>query len=86
MDLYKEDQFYGNLVEIMKIIPAKIFLLKKKDLGKLPISFCPTLQSQRWNSIFISLRYITMNIGAISYLFTPEQIPYLQLIANDWHT
>ncbi|KAK8837456.1 hypothetical protein M9Y10_036453 [Tritrichomonas musculus] len=64
----------------MKIIPAKISLLKKKDLEKLQIGFYPPLQSQRWNSIYITLRYITMNIGAISHLFTQEQIQYLQLI------
>lgn len=55
-------------------------LLKKKDLRKLQISFYSILQSQRWNSIYVTFRYTTRNIGAISYLFTSEQIPYLQLI------
>lgn len=78
-DLYKEDETYRKLVDIMKIIPSRISTLTMKRLKELNIGFYPPLQSQRWNSVFNGLCYIIKHISALSDLFTEEEIADLQI-------
>ncbi len=79
-DLYDEDSFYRNFVELIKIIPTKISYLKREQIKLLGIASFPPHQSQRWNSVFITLQYIIRNIAAVSSLFTLNELAYLQLI------
>lgn len=79
-DLYNEDKFYQNFVELVKIIPSKISCLSMKKIQSLGISSFPPIQSQRLNSVFHTLNYIINNIGSICHLFTLNELAYLQMI------
>ena len=79
-DLYECDKFYRNFVELIKIIPSKISYLSRERAKMLGICSFPPHQSQRWDSVFLTLQYIIKNIGAISSLFTINELAYLQLI------
>lgn len=65
-DLYDNDEEYKYLTDIIKSIPTRLTKLKRSDLDNMGISSFPPMQSQRWNSIFISLNYIMQNIANIS--------------------
>lgn len=73
-DLKKEDHYLRELIKKMKAIPTKISFLSRKDIEKLRITSFPPLQKQRWNSVFITLSYIILNVGSISSLFTLNEI------------
>ena len=77
-DLYDNDIFYRNLTNTMKIIPARISRLKRSQIEELGIKSFPPLQSQRWNSIYVSLKYIIKNIDGISKLFSKNELDNLQ--------
>lgn len=73
-DLKKEDQYFQKLIKKMKIIPEKISFLSRKDIQKLRITSFPPLFLQRWNSVYITLSYIILNVGSISSLFSLDEI------------
>ena len=78
-DLKKEDSYYKNLINIMKIIPTRISFLSRQEIQSLGISSFPPLQKQRWNSVYKTLNYIINNIDSLECLFNTEEIIYLRI-------
>ena len=66
-DLNDEDKYFRELVKIMKIIPSRISFLKKQQINELGIGFYPPVQSQRWNSVYLTLNYIVNRLSQTMY-------------------
>ena len=71
-DLFDEDDYFRELTDIMKSIPHKLMYMKKKDIEQLGLTGFPPIQKQRWNSIYLTLRYIIKNLDGICQILSPD--------------
>ena len=78
-DLYDYDEYFRELTDILKMIPHKLKYMSRHNIEELGLTSYPPIQSQRWNSIFISLQYVVSNIDAIIQLFDESSAPILHM-------
>ena len=80
-DLNVIDKYFRELVKIMKIIPSRIIIFtssfKKQQINELGIRFYPPVQSQRWNSVYLTLNYIVNRLEGICKVFEPDDVWFI---------
>lgn len=51
--------------------------MKKRDIEEIGLSGFPPIQTQRWNSIFLTLNYVIKNIDGITQILDSDSTPLL---------